>query len=302
MFKYREIAFKIYSGFSGGQKLKRRRHAELVSVPHRIFTRARLAQMHVANLYVAYLSGEVPKQVRHDVVVFKNNSPVFKYLLLFLFFVSLTFAALAQKPDTSLAKKTKAKDTLISTKHDTIVTRSMGKVKKEKIYHPDSTHSPRTALIRSLIIPGWGQIYNHSWWKVPFLYGGFGVLGYSYISNQTNLNEFLQLSHYREFGITPKPTDPYYREFQLYSALPSQSIYDAADLYRRNRDIVILSFAAVWGIQVIEAYINAKFIHSYSIDSNLSMRVSPGFLNQPVYAQNFTNSYIPGIKITFALR
>jgi hypothetical protein len=228
---------------------------------------------------------------------------MFKYLLLFLFFVSLTFAALAQKPDTSLAKKTKAKDTLVSTKHDTIVTRSMmPKVKKEKIYHPDSTHSPHTAIMHSLIIPGWGQAYNHSWWKIPLIYGGFGILGYSYISNQTNLNEFLALSHYREFGIPPKPTDTYYRQAVLYASVSSQSIYDAADLYRRNRDIVILSFAAVWGIQVIEAYIQAKFIHSYSIDSNLSMRVSPGFLNQPAYAQNFTNSYIPGIKITFALR
>jgi hypothetical protein len=303
MFKYREIACKIYSGFSGGRKVKRRRHAELVSAPHRIFTRARSAQMHVANLYVAYFSGEMPKQVRHDVMVFKSDSPVFKYLLLFIFFVSLSFAALAQKPDTSLAKKTKAKDTLVSTKYDTTVTRSMGpKVKKEKIYHPDSTHSPHTAIMRSLIIPGWGQVYNHSWWKVPFIYGGFAALGASYLSNQTNLKEFLQLSHYREFGITPTVNDPYYREFQLYTNVPSQSIYDAADTYRRNRDIVILSFAAVWGIQVIEAYIHAKFIHSYSIDSNLSMRVSPEVLNQPVYAQNFTNSYIPGIKITFALR
>jgi hypothetical protein len=228
---------------------------------------------------------------------------MFKYLLLFVFFVSLTFAALAQKPDTSIAKKTKAKDTLVSTKHDTIVTRSMmPKVKKEKIYHPDSTHSPRTAIMRSLIIPGWGQIYNHSWWEIPLIYGGFAALGASYISNEANYKVFLQLSHYREFGQTPKPTEPYYNEFQLYANLPSQSIYDAADGYRRNRDIVILSFVGVWGIQVIEAYINAKFIHSYSIDNNLSMKITPDFQTQPVYAQNFSGSYIPGIKITFALR
>ncbi len=228
---------------------------------------------------------------------------MFKYLILFLFFALLTFAACAQKPDTSFAKKTKAKDTLVSTKNDTIVTRSMiPKVKKEKVYHPDTTHSPRSALIRSLILPGLGQIYNHRWWKVPFIYGGFVALGASYISNENNYTLFNILAHYRESGHTPGKNEPKYNEYQLYAIVSNQSIYDAADGYRRNRDLVILGFVGVWGIQAIEAYVNAKFIQAYSIDSNLSMKISPSLINQPMYALNAINSYIPGIKITFALR
>ncbi|MDP9048235.1 MAG: DUF5683 domain-containing protein [Bacteroidota bacterium] len=228
---------------------------------------------------------------------------MFKYLLLFFFFGLLSFAALAQKPDTSIAKKTKAKDTLVSTRNDTIITRSFApKAKKEKIYHPDSTHSPRTAVIRSLMLPGLGQIYNHRWWKVPPIYVGFGLLGVSYVSNQANFKEFNALAHYRENGHAPTPNEPYYKEYQLYTTLSNQSIYDAADGYRRNRDLVFLGFLGVWGIQAIEAYVNAKFIQSYTIDSNLSMKISPGLINQPMYAQNFIGSYIPGIKITFALR
>ena len=49
-----------------------------------------------------------------------------------------------------------------------------------------------------------------------------------------------------------------------------------------------------------EAVISYK--SAVTIDNNLAMKITPGLLNQPLYAQNSTNSYIPAIKITFTLR
>jgi hypothetical protein len=230
---------------------------------------------------------------------------MYKYFFLVWLLAGCTFAAIAQNPDT--AKKSavlkRGKDTLMSTKHDTVVARSFKpKVKKEKVFHPDSTHDPHTAFIHSLIVPGWGQIYNHRIWKVPLIYGGLGSFVAAIIFNTSNYNLFLQLAKYRADGTQPKPTDKIYPQYQAYSIYTDQAIYDANDYYRRTRDLCILGFVGFWGINVVDAYIDAKFIHSYTIDNNLSIKIRPGLLNQPAYAQNFSSSYIPAIKITFALR
>src|SRR5829696_3044734 len=44
-------------------------------------------------------------------------------------------------------------------------------------------HSPRKAAIRSAILPGWGQIYNRKYWKLPIVYAALGVTGYIFVDN-----------------------------------------------------------------------------------------------------------------------
>lgn len=222
------------------------------------------------------------------------------YKFLFFLVVSAFFisAAQAQVVDSTGSKKS---DTL-KVKHPVKTPSGSFAPKidpaKEKIYHPDSTHIPHKAVIHSLMIPGWGQVYNHRWWKVPLIYGGLGLLTSAIIYNQHYYKEYLILSRYRQ-GTPPNPGDPYYTEYNLYKDVPDANLSDARENSRRNRDLSILGFLAVWGIQAIDAYIDAKFIHSYTVDNNLSFKVAPGIINQPVYAQGANNAYIPGIKVTF---
>jgi hypothetical protein len=232
---------------------------------------------------------------------------MYKYLLVIWLMAGCSLAAMAQSPDTT-SKHIKNKDTLISTKQDTDVVRSYlhpntPKKKKDKVYHPDTLHNPHTAVMRSLFIPGWGQAYNHRWWKVPIVYGTLGLIGWAYVFNANYYREFLALTEYRYHGIEPKVGDKYYNEYQAYKAanVPDQSIYDAKDGYRRNRDLSILGFVAFWGINCVDAYIDAKFIHSYAVDSNLALKVAPSMITQPLYAQSAVGSFIPAIKITFTL-
>ncbi|AMR31346.1 hypothetical protein A0256_07870 [Mucilaginibacter sp. PAMC 26640] len=228
---------------------------------------------------------------------------MFKQLVVTVFFVGLAFFCKAQNPD-SLAK---TKDTAV-VKRDTVARTSFApKIKKDKKYHPDSTHIPSLAVKRSLLIPGWGQVYNHKYWKVPLIYAGLGLLGSAIVTNQREFQRFLALAKISKSGSVPVPGSVLYASYIKYQAdynrfgnLGYQTLADASDGYLRNRDISILSTLVVWGVQAIDAYIDAKFISSYTVDNDLSMKVTPGFI-QPLYAANYSNAYIPGIKITFTL-
>lgn len=231
---------------------------------------------------------------------------MYKYLLVIFLLAGCAFTAMAQQPLTSPPPAEKSKDTLISTKKDTVVARSfIPKVKKtkEKVFHPDSTHDPHKAFIRSLLIPGWGQVYNHRWWKVPVIYGGLSLLGVAIVFNNTYYNQFLTIAQDLEKGIVPTPKDKYYSQYQIYvvqSGYASTAIDDATDSYRRDRDLCILGVLGAWGINVVDAYIDAKFQHSYTVDNNFSMKVEPSVISQPMYAQTMSSPFIPGLKITFA--
>ncbi|MDN3580183.1 DUF5683 domain-containing protein [Mucilaginibacter flavus] len=221
---------------------------------------------------------------------------MYKYLLIIGFTMLFAFTAKAQTPHADTA--TVAKKDTFKKASNTAPGSFAPPIKKEKVYHPDSTHSPHKAVMHSLMIPGWGQVYNHSWWKVPIIYGGLGLLGSAVVFNQKYYKQFDVVAHYYRNGITPKTTDPYYKEWKAYTdnQVPAQNVYDYLDSYRRNRDLAILGILGAWGIQTVEAYIEAKFINAYTVDNNFSMKVTPSLINQPVYAQS---SYVPAIKVTF---
>src|SRR6476620_8814157 len=73
------------------------------------------------------------------------------------------FSDTTQYNDTSVIKTQSGKDSVV--------------VKKK-------VHSPRKATIRSLIIPGWGQVYNKKYWKVPIVYGAIGFPAYLFTFNR----------------------------------------------------------------------------------------------------------------------
>ncbi len=224
-----------------------------------------------------------------------------RYLLIIGLLVGLAFSAMAQTP-TMPVKKTKADS--IQSKRDSLKSKPfVPKIATPKVYHPDSTHSPSKAWHRSVFVPGLGQIYNRQYWKVPIIYTGLTLLVVMYKFNEKHYIEDLTLARYRAKGIRPKPTDPYYDQYMLYdNRLSDEAINDGVRGYARYRDLSVLLFAAAWGIQTIDAYVDAKFMHSYSMDDNFSAKIGPTLMDPMGNYQSFSSAFIPGIKITFALR
>jgi hypothetical protein len=218
---------------------------------------------------------------------------MYKCLLLVCFIIGFGFIAKAQNPDT-VAVKSKT-DSLNRAKDSVTSKRYYPKITKEKTYHPDTLHDPHKAVMRSLMIPGWGQLYNHRWWKVPIIYVGMGLLVDGIIFNQNYYSSILTEAKLREKGITTGRNPDY-------NGISDSDIYSALDSYRRDRDLCILGLVGAWGIQMIDAYIDAKFIRSYTMDNNLSIKVSPSVMGQSLYAFSGAGSVIPAIKITFTLR
>jgi len=225
-----------------------------------------------------------------------------RYLLIIGLLTGLAFSAMAQTPAMPV-KKTKADS--VQGKRDSLKSKPfVPKTSTIKIYHPDSTHSPSKAWHRSVFIPGLGQIYNHKYWKVPVIYTGLTLLVVMYRFNEKYYTEDLAIAKYRAKGTSPVVGDKYYDLYQLYKVnnYSDAAITDAVRGYNRYRDLSVLLFAAAWGIQTIDAYVDAKFMHSYSMDDNFSAKIAPTMLNPMGNYQSFSSAFIPGIKITFTLR
>jgi hypothetical protein len=209
-------------------------------------------------------------------------------LLLLVFFCGAS--SFAQKKPRNIHRDT------INTRGDTTSVLVPFKPKSEqgvqKVYHPDSTHSPHKAILKSLYFAGLGQIYNHQYWKLPIVYGGLAGLGYSFYVAQSNYKSLLRDATAISRGQRENLENPDFKDQSV------QTITSFVDFYHRNRDLTVIGTVAFWGIQAIDAYIAAKFQHSYTMDNNLGFKVSPSIINNPAY----TFGYVPGVKLTFKMK
>lgn len=176
--------------------------------------------------------------------------------------------------------------------------------KNKKFSQPDSLHSTSLAVKRSAIIPGWGQFYNHKWWKMPLVYAGLGGFGYGFIFNRAEYNAYLRVHRLVKGDAKPGVTDTKAVK-DLYARAGKASlpqIENGLNYHQRNMQLCVLGFVGFWSLQMIDSYIDAKFRHSYSINPDLSFSVAPGVENTTLYAANNISSVMPVIKVTFTVQ
>lgn len=151
---------------------------------------------------------------------------------------------------------------------------------------------PRRAGLKSAMLPGLGQIYNKRWWKVPLVYGGFVGIGLVFEFNHRYYKIVLKEAQFRQEN--PRKT-----ENPLFAPYTTEGIISIKDSYRRNRDLSVLAGLGFYAINIIDAYVDAKFFR-FDISDELTLQVNPT-INQaiPVHASGFAP--VVGLRFKIAL-
>lgn len=137
-------------------------------------------------------------------------------------------------------------------------------------------HSPRKASIRSAILPGWGQAYNKKYWKIPLVYGALGTTAGIFIYNVNWYKRFrfayraLATKDTASFALVHPQLKPF-----IETPDPSYLQFNR-DEFRRNIDYSVLFFIVFWGLNVVDAAVDAH-LKTFDVSPDLSLKFRPGF-------------------------
>jgi hypothetical protein len=105
------------------------------------------------------------------------------------------------------------------------------------------------SVLRSAVVPGWGQIYNQSYWKAPIIWGIGAWLVYNWIQNNKNYKTYRNL--YLQF-----PNNE------------SQDHYiQLRNFYRDQRDLFTIYMGLTYLLQLIDAYVDAHLL-DFTVQEN----------------------------------
>lgn len=141
-----------------------------------------------------------------------------------------------------------------------------------------SSHTPKKAAFWSFVIPGAGQIYNqiHSpkgrfsaYWKVPVIYASLVTTGNLFfdavLSEREIRTEYYNREKYNGFTSI---------KWANYTTNDLILLHESAV---KKRTMFGLLVGGVYALQIIEASIDAHFLH-FDISPSIAMQVKPTYL------------------------
>ena len=144
---------------------------------------------------------------------------------------------------------------------------------------------PKRALWLSALCPGLGQIYNRRYWKLPIVAGAFLGMSYGTLWNNRMLQDYTRA--YRD-AMDNDPNTRSYMDFYPPTTQESsldmewlkRSLKNKKNYYRRYRDLCIIGMVALYGISIIDAYVDASMAN-FDISPDLTMKVTPAVMPLP---------------------
>ncbi|MDQ6762482.1 MAG: DUF5683 domain-containing protein [Bacteroidota bacterium] len=131
--------------------------------------------------------------------------------------------------------------------------------------------NPKVATFRSAVLPGWGQAYNKKYWKIPIIYGALGTTGYIFFYNKTTYKLLRKAVVLKSDTDTANDAqiDPRFR------ALSLEAIRTNRNIFRQNIDYSVLFFLIFWGLNVVDATVDAH-LKGFDVSPSITMKITPG--------------------------
>lgn len=149
---------------------------------------------------------------------------------------------------------------------------------------------PKSVMLKSLMIPGWGQIENKQIWKVPIIYGLFAGIGYYTYTLNSDYKDY-KAAYYNSF---PDNDDMRFGPTPEYlQGVNANQLQSNRNSLRNQRDFMFVVMGLAYGLNVIDAYV---FAHMRSFD--VSDDLSANAIVQPALIENRS----PGISLKINLQ
>jgi hypothetical protein len=154
---------------------------------------------------------------------------------------------------------------------------------------------PAKAGLLAAVLPGAGQVYNKSWWKLPLVYGALGAVGGLEYHYQIMYREYVDGYEARTDN-DPATQD----KGRLSSQEPSvAAVQSGIQFYRGRRDIFILYCGLAYGLQVLDAVVDAH-LRDFDVSDDLSLHWQPTLL--PVPGRALALPTAPGISLALRMK
>ena len=139
---------------------------------------------------------------------------------------------------------------------------------------PSKAYNPRIATYRSAILPGWGQATNKKYWKIPVVYAALGTTAYIFFRNVKQYNEAKDA--YAN-AIDGNPANDFLIPQPYYTVKDQpERIKSFRNQVRQNVDYTALFFILFWGLNVVDATVDAHF-KTFDVSDDLSLQIRPGY-------------------------
>jgi hypothetical protein len=135
-------------------------------------------------------------------------------------------------------------------------------------------YNPKKAIVRSAIIPGWGQVTNKKYWKLPLVYGALGTTTYLFFRNLKQYNEARTAY---ALAVDGDPSNDYLIKEPYYTVRSQpERIRVFRNQVRQDIDYSVLFFIAFWGLNVVDAAVDAH-LKTFDVSDKLSLNIKAGF-------------------------